>query len=84
MGLSIANLEKVIYYENYIVLDPGDTDWRYGQLVTEEEYLEAQNAEKNFTAEMGGESLLKILQKIDRPSGSPTISRNGWCLPCCP
>jgi DNA-directed RNA polymerase subunit beta' len=65
MGLSIANLEKVIYYENYIVLDPGDTDWRYGQLVTEEEYVEAQSAEKNFTAEMGGEALLKMLQKID-------------------
>ena len=48
LGMSVTNLERVIYYESYIVLDPGDTDLIEGQLISEDEYLSMEYGLPNY------------------------------------
>ena len=42
LDLQVAALRSVLYYEKYIVIDPGDTDLKKMNLLTEDEYMEAQ------------------------------------------
>src|SRR3954466_11951088 len=42
LGISVSNLERVIYYESYVVMDPGDTDLKQNQLISEEEYIDLE------------------------------------------
>lgn len=44
LDLQVAALRSILYYEKYIVIEPGDTDLKKNQLLTEDEYLEAQEA----------------------------------------
>jgi DNA-directed RNA polymerase subunit beta' len=43
LDMTLRDLERVLYFENYVVIEPGLTDLSYGQLLTEEEYLDAQD-----------------------------------------
>lgn len=66
LDMTIKELEKVLYFESYIVLDPGDTTLKEKQLLNEEEYREAREKWGNkFEAGMGAESIKKLLEKID-------------------
>jgi DNA-directed RNA polymerase subunit beta' len=67
MDMSSRQLERVIYYEDYIVIDPGQTPLTRCQLLTEAEYREAldQYGEGNFVAGMGGEAVKAILMTTD-------------------
>jgi len=65
LNMSIRDLERVIYYENYIMVDPGDTGHKEAELIPEEEYLELVEAGKEFEAGMGAEAILKVLKRID-------------------
>jgi DNA-directed RNA polymerase subunit beta' len=67
LDLSPRVLEKVLYFANYIVLDPGEeTDLEYKQILTEKEFQDAKEKWGNrFTAGMGAESIKKLLQEID-------------------
>jgi len=65
LGTSIRDLERVLYYEKYMIIDPGDTDHREGGLITEEEYVELTDSGKEFTAGMGAEAVNEVLKKID-------------------
>jgi DNA-directed RNA polymerase subunit beta' len=67
LDMSSRQLERVIYYEDYIVIDPGQTPLQKCQLLTEAEYREAldQYGEGNFSAGMGGEAIKLILQTCD-------------------
>ncbi len=66
LDLSIKDLEKVLYFESYIVIDPGETPLKENQLLTEEEFKEAQeNFGDGFTASIGAEAIKRLLQKID-------------------
>lgn len=67
LDMTARHLERVIYYENYIVTDPGKTPLELKQLLTEQEYLQAQDeyGEDAFTAKMGAEALKEILAKLD-------------------
>lgn len=66
LDLSIKDLEKVLYFESYIVLDPGDTPLRKMQLLTEEEYKDAQEKYSDkFEASIGAEAIKKLLLSID-------------------
>jgi DNA-directed RNA polymerase subunit beta' len=66
LDLSIKDLEKVLYFESYIVIDPGDTDLKENQLLTEEEYKEAQETfGDKFEAMIGAEAIKKLLMRID-------------------
>jgi DNA-directed RNA polymerase subunit beta' len=66
LDLSIAALRSILYYEKYIVIDPGDTDLKKMELLTEEEYMEAQERYgMTFTAGIGAEAIRTLLQQID-------------------
>ncbi|MEM7617744.1 MAG: DNA-directed RNA polymerase subunit beta' [Pseudomonadota bacterium] len=65
--LMLKSLEKVLYFESYIVIEPGMTPLKEKQLLTEEEYMDAQDeyGEENFRAGIGAEAVREILMSID-------------------
>lgn len=66
LDLQVASLRSILYYEKYIVIEPGDTDLKKNQLLTEDEYLEAQERYGGaFTAGMGAEAIKTLLENID-------------------
>ena len=66
LDMSARELERVLYYEDYIVVDPGDTPLQERQLLSEEEYREAlEKYGETFTARMGAEGVRDILAKIE-------------------
>jgi DNA-directed RNA polymerase subunit beta' len=66
LDLTGRQLERVIYYEDYIVIDPGKTPFERGQLLTETEFREAEDQYgEDFTAGMGAEAIQKLLESLD-------------------
>lgn len=66
LDLSPRTLEKVLYFASYIVLDSGDTDLLYKQVLTEKEYQDARERHGNgFRVGMGAESIKELLEAID-------------------
>jgi len=67
LDLALKDLEKILYFESYVVLDPGMTAMSYGQLLTEEEFMQAQDeyGEEAFNAGIGAEALREMLRKIN-------------------
>ncbi|MCI6809127.1 MAG: DNA-directed RNA polymerase subunit beta' [Spirochaetia bacterium] len=67
LDLQVAALRSVLYYEKYIVIDPGETDLKKGQLLDEEEYQKALelHAGSAFTADMGAEAIKTMLERLD-------------------
>ena len=66
LDLSPRTLEKVLYFASYIVLDKGETDLQYKQVLSEQEYQEARETWGNrFRVGMGAESIQELLQAID-------------------
>ena len=63
LDMTVRDLERVIYYESYLVLDPGSTPLEKKQLLTENEYQSAQAefGEDAFTAKMGAEAIRELL-----------------------
>jgi len=65
LGMANTMLERIVYYESYAVLDPGDTDLRRGSLITEDEYIELEEKGKKFVAKMGGDAVIELLTSLD-------------------
>ncbi len=67
LGVTLKSIEKVIYFEAYIITDSLMTPLKEGDIITEEEYekLQKEHGYGSFVAEMGAESVQKILQKLD-------------------
>jgi len=66
LDFSIKDLEKVLYFESYIVIDPGDTPLAEKQLLTEEEYKDAKEKfGDNFKASLGAEAIKQLLEHIN-------------------
>ncbi|TCM75242.1 DNA-directed RNA polymerase subunit beta' [Rhodovulum steppense] len=67
LDMTLRDLERVLYFENYVVIEPGLTDLSYGQMMTEEEYLDAQDqyGSDAFTAGIGAEAIRDMLAQID-------------------
>ena len=66
LDLSPRTLEKVLYFASYIVLDKGETDLQYKQVLSEQEYQEARDTWGNgFRVGMGAESIKELLEAID-------------------
>jgi DNA-directed RNA polymerase subunit beta' len=66
LDMTSRHLERVIYYEDYIVIDPGNTPLQRCQLLTETEYREAQDQYgESFVAGMGAEAIKNLLAGID-------------------
>ena len=67
LDMTLRDLERVLYFENYVVIEPGLTDLTYGQMLTEEEFMDAQDAYgmDAFTANIGAEAIREMLSQID-------------------
>jgi len=67
MDLTLKELEKVLYFESWIVLDPKDTPLKKKELLTDEEYIEAkeQYGENGFVSGIGAEAVRQLLEEID-------------------
>jgi DNA-directed RNA polymerase subunit beta' len=67
LAMKTTSLEKVIYFQDYVVTNPGDTPLKKQQLLTEEEYRAArdQYGEGMFEADMGAEAIRKLLGDLD-------------------
>ncbi|MCB9887867.1 MAG: DNA-directed RNA polymerase subunit beta' [Planctomycetes bacterium] len=66
LGLKTASLEKVIYFQDYIVVDAGDTPLKPLQLLSEDEFRQArQKYGMGFTAGMGAEAVRELLRRLD-------------------
>ena len=67
LDMTLKDLERVLYFENYIVLEPGLTSLKPLQLLSEDEYLKAQEefGEDSFTAAIGAEAIRELLKGLD-------------------
>ncbi|NGX31925.1 MAG: DNA-directed RNA polymerase subunit beta', partial [Chlamydiae bacterium] len=70
LGMSTGDLERVIYYDNYVVIDPGQTTLERKQLLDDSEFREAQErfGSDAFVAKMGGEAIRDLLSSEDLPN----------------
>ncbi|HCD32493.1 MAG TPA: DNA-directed RNA polymerase subunit beta', partial [Phycisphaerales bacterium] len=66
LGMKTSDLEKVVYFQDYVVTDPGDTELKERQLLTEDEYRHAyEQYGSKFTAMMGAEAVKELLMTLD-------------------
>ncbi len=66
LGMSLKEVEKILYYDGYVVLDPGETPLKYGQILSEEQYDENfANYPGKFRAEMGAAAIKEMLQNLN-------------------
>ncbi len=68
LDMTMREMERVLYYEAYVVVDPGPTDMKFGELINEEKFRE-QRAQVGdaFLAMMGAEAIKELLRRIDIP-----------------
>ncbi len=77
LDMTSRQLERVIYYEDYIVIDPGNTPLLKCQLLTEAEFREAEDQYgDNFVAGMGAEAIKKLLEQLDLASLQDEIEQS--------
>ncbi len=67
LDMTIKNLEKVLYFEQFIVVEPGLTDLKKGEIISEEQFIDYQDeyGEDSFSAAIGAEAIEQMLLNID-------------------
>ncbi len=66
LDMTVREMERVLYFEAYVIVDPGATDFQRGSLLTEESYLDAiETFGDEFEAGMGAEAIRSLLSEID-------------------
>ncbi|MBN8957846.1 MAG: DNA-directed RNA polymerase subunit beta' [Rhizobiales bacterium] len=67
LDMTLKDLERILYFENYVVIDPGLTPLKDRQLLSEDDYLKAQDeyGQDSFTALIGAEAIREILKSLD-------------------
>jgi DNA-directed RNA polymerase subunit beta' len=67
LDMPLKELERILYFESYVVIEPGLTPLKDRQLLSEDEYIRAQDeyGQDSFTALIGAEAIRKILQDLD-------------------
>jgi DNA-directed RNA polymerase subunit beta' len=75
LDMTLKDLEKILYFESYVVTEPGLTPLKLRQLLTEEEYMKAQEefGEQGFEASIGAEAMRKMLEKINLEDDEKTL-----------
>src|SRR5678810_768584 len=69
LDMTLREIERVLYFEAFVVIDPGMTPLQRGQLLTDEMYLEAiEEHGDEFDARMGAEAVFELLKSLDLPS----------------
>jgi DNA-directed RNA polymerase subunit beta' len=74
LDMTLRDIERVLYFESFVVVDPGMTPLERGQLMTDEQYLEAieENGDE-FDARMGAEAVYELLRTIDLNRETETL-----------
>ncbi|GLR73124.1 DNA-directed RNA polymerase subunit beta' [Agaribacter marinus] len=66
LDMTLRDIERVLYFESYVVTEPGMTDLVQGQLLNEEEYLDSlEEHGDDFDAKMGAEAVFELLKDLD-------------------
>ena len=66
MDMTLREIERILYFESFVVIDPGMTTLERGQLLTDEQYLDAMEEHGDeFDARMGAEAVFELLKSID-------------------
>ena len=67
LDLSLRDLERILYFESYVVIDPGETELKESELLSEERFREVREeyGDGTFEARMGAEAIKEILSRID-------------------
>src|SRR5712671_1345562 len=67
LDMTLKDLERILYFEHYVVIEPGTTDLQMHQLLSEDEYIRAQDTlgADSFTAKIGAEAIRDMLQTLD-------------------
>ena len=74
LGMKTSDLEKVIYFQDYVVVDPGDTELKFKQLMTEDEHRTALEQYGNaFKALMGAEAIRELISRTDLDEVATTL-----------
>ena len=74
LGMKTTQLERVVYYQDYVVVDPGDTPLKERQLLSEEEYRDSiDNYGESFRADMGAEAIRALLDRLDLTTTSQEL-----------
>ncbi|MGH1472707.1 MAG: DNA-directed RNA polymerase subunit beta' [Cellvibrionaceae bacterium] len=69
LDMTLRSIERVLYFESYVVTEPGMTALEKGQLLTDEQYFEAmEEFGDDFTAKMGAEAIQDLMSDIDLPA----------------
>ncbi len=78
LDIAMKDLEKILYFENYVVVDPGMSPFQKGDLLTEDAYINAQDehGEDSFVAMIGAEVVKKLLSDLDLPELSVTLQND--------
>jgi len=74
LDMTLREIERILYFEAYVVVDPGMTDLERGQLLSEESYLDAiEQYGDDFDARMGAEAIYELLKSVDLAHEVKTI-----------
>src|SRR6201991_3085103 len=75
LDMTLRDLERILYFENYVVTEPGLTPLKYRELLNEEQYLNAldEYGDDAFRADIGAEAIRAMLQVIDLNEGRPRL-----------
>src|SRR5438045_941301 len=66
LDISLRDLERVLYFEAYVVVDPGDTELKQNSLLNEEQYRKAREEHgPKFKAQMGAEAIKELLKRVN-------------------
>ncbi len=65
LDLTVRELERIIYYQSYIVIDPGNTSLKKMEIISEDQYYELEEGGKQFIAKMGAEAIRDLLRGLD-------------------
>src|SRR5881409_994149 len=66
LDISLRDLERVLYFEAYVVVDPGETELKQNQLLNEEQYRKAREEHQHrFRAQMGAEAIKELLKRVN-------------------
>src|SRR6187455_2519108 len=66
LDISLRDLERILYFEGYVVIDPGETDLKQNQLLNEEQFRKAREDHgTKFRAQMGAEAIKELLKRVN-------------------
>ncbi len=75
LDMTLKELERILYFENYVVIEPGLTPFKRRELITEDQYMNAQEefGEETFQASIGAEALREMLGALDLEAERDTL-----------